>query len=242
MKSELAKLVELQITDTKIRKLKNAINSADKRRAEIEQEFEKHASSIREVQNRAEAAKAEKAKLETQIADDKGKLERANRNLKNAQNQKEYEAAMREIDVLQKDISALETQVLEKLEAVEEVEKELAERKDEIESLEGNREKALSEFEAQLTQDQADFKVEQGNRDKVFPTLPKNLAAVYDRMAQRSRDGIAVAEVKNGSCSACFMKLRPQVVVELKMSDKIITCESCARILYIVANHDAVGS
>ena len=53
-------------------------------------------------------------------------------------------------------------------------------------------------------------------------------------MTTRSRDGIAVAEVKNGSCSACFMKLRPQVLVELKLGGEIITCESCTRILYIL--------
>jgi predicted nucleic acid-binding Zn-ribbon protein len=52
-------------------------------------------------------------------------------------------------------------------------------------------------------------------------------------MATRSRDGIAVAEVKNGACSACFMSLRPQMLVELKTTDKLITCESCTRILYI---------
>jgi predicted nucleic acid-binding Zn-ribbon protein len=52
-------------------------------------------------------------------------------------------------------------------------------------------------------------------------------------MATRSRDGIAVAEVKNGACSACFMSLRPQMLVELKTTDKMITCESCTRILYI---------
>ena len=52
-------------------------------------------------------------------------------------------------------------------------------------------------------------------------------------MATRSRDGIAVAEVVNGSCSACFMSLRPQMQLEIKTNDKIITCESCARILYV---------
>ncbi len=242
MKSELEKLVELQITDTNIRRLKNAINSADKRRADIEQEFEQHASSIREIQNKAEAAKADKAKTENEIAEAKSKLERADRNLKNAQNQKEYEAAMREVDVLQKELSTLETKVLEQLEAIEEVEKDLAERSEEIAGLEGKREKALVEFEKELKKNNAEFKVEQGKRDKVFPTLPKTLASVYDRHAQRSRDGIAVAEVKNGSCSACFMKLRPQVVLELKITDKIMTCESCARILYILPTKDAVAT
>ncbi|HXG83792.1 MAG TPA: C4-type zinc ribbon domain-containing protein, partial [Pyrinomonadaceae bacterium] len=59
---------------------------------------------------------------------------------------------------------------------------------------------------------------------------------------QRSRDGIAVAEVIKGSCSACFMKLRPQMQVELKTSDRIITCESCTRILYINAPETKAAS
>ena len=54
-------------------------------------------------------------------------------------------------------------------------------------------------------------------------------------MPQRSRDGIAVAEVVNGSCSACFMSLRPQMSLEVKRGDAIITCESCTRILYIAS-------
>jgi predicted nucleic acid-binding Zn-ribbon protein len=38
------------------------------------------------------------------------------------------------------------------------------------------------------------------------------------------------------------MKLRPQMQVELKTSDRIITCESCTRILYIGAPETKVAS
>ena len=234
MKSELEKLVELQKTDTNIRKLKKAIETADERRAAIEQEFEQHASSIREIQTRSETAKAERDRLEAQIAENKNYLERADRNLKHAQNQKEYETAMRETDALQKQIAALEAQVLEKMTTVEEVEKVLAERSEEISSLESNRRSEMETFETELAANQAELDSELKKRHDVFITLPANLASVYNRMAQRSRDGIAVAEVKNGSCSACFMKLRPQMQVEIKKGDRIITCESCTRILYIV--------
>jgi hypothetical protein len=234
VKSELEKLVELQKTDTNIRKLKKAIETADERRAAIEQEFEQHASSIREIQTRSETAKAERDRLEAQIAENKNYLERADRNLKHAQNQKEYETAMRETDALQKQIAALEAQVLEKMTTVEEVEKVLAERSEEISSLESNRRSEMETFETELAANQAELDSELKKRHDVFITLPANLASVYNRMAQRSRDGIAVAEVKNGSCSACFMKLRPQMQVEIKKGDRIITCESCTRILYIV--------
>ncbi|HLM60226.1 MAG TPA: C4-type zinc ribbon domain-containing protein, partial [Pyrinomonadaceae bacterium] len=163
-------------------------------------------------------------------------FERADRNLKHAQNQKEYETAMRESEVLQKQISALETQVLEKMTEIEEVEQVLADRSDEINSLEANRSNALADFDKELAANRKEFEKESAKRHEVFITLPPQMASVYNRLAQRSRDGIAVAEVIGGSCSACFMKLRPQMQVNLKTSDKIITCESCTRILYIAPN------
>jgi predicted nucleic acid-binding Zn-ribbon protein len=233
VREELAKLIDLQKTDTNIRRLKKAIETADKRRADIEQEFEKHASSIREIQLRRDQIADERADLERQIAENKTYLERADRNLKHAQNQKEYETAMRETDALQKQIGTLEGAALEKITALEEVEKVLEERSEEINSLDAKREKALTEFDKEIAKARAEFASETAKRQEVFVTLPKNLAAVYDRMAQRSKDGIAVAEVVNDSCSACFMHLRPQMQLEVKRGDQIITCENCARILYI---------
>lgn len=233
MSSQLENLIELQKTDTNLRKLKKSIETAEQRRASIEQEFEQHAFEIRTIENKRDEAKAERAKLETQITDAKNKVERADRNLKNSQNQKEYEAAMRELDVLQKEISALETKVLEQLTIIEENEGILNERAEEISGLEGNRTKALADFESQLAKDVAEFESQNVHREKIFKLLPPQMASIYNRLVQRSRDGIAVAEVTNGTCQACFMALRPQIVVEIRRGDKIITCESCTRIMYI---------
>lgn len=247
MTSDLEKLIDLQLTDTNIRQLRTKIETSETRRAEIEQEFEKHAFSIREVQGKRETLVADKANLEKQIADNRTYLERADRNLKHSQNQKEYETAMRETDALQKQIGVFETQIEEKNSALEEVDKELAERSEEIDSLDEKRDEALREFDSELKKNKDELASETEKRAKVFETLPKQLATVYDRMAQRSRDGIAVAEVVNGSCSACFMSLRPQMQVEVRKGDEIITCESCTRILYVSAkpaelNEAASGS
>ncbi|MGC2237127.1 MAG: C4-type zinc ribbon domain-containing protein [Pyrinomonadaceae bacterium] len=235
MKAELEKLIDLQITDTNIRRLKIAIDTADERRAAIEQEFETHASSIREIQGRRDKARAEHTDLENKIADNKVHLERANRNLKHAQNQKEYETSMREADSFQKMITTFETQTVEKMTEIEEVEKVLEERAEEINSLESKREAALKEFDKEISAYRKDFEKESAKRQEVFVTLPANLAAVYNRLTQRSRDGIAVAEVKNGACSACFMALRPQMQAEVRKGNAILTCENCTRILYVPA-------
>ncbi len=233
MRSELEKLIDLQKTDTNIRRLKQQIETAETRRADIEQEFEQHAFSIREIQGKRDKLHADRADLEKQIAENKTYLERADRNLKHAQNQKEYETAMRETDALQKQISAFETQIVEKMTALEEVEKELEERAEEINSIDAKREAALTEFENELAINKKELEDDTKKRELVFETLPAQLASVYNRLAQRGRDGIAVAAVINGSCSACFMSLRPQMQVEVKKGDQIITCESCTRILYM---------
>jgi predicted nucleic acid-binding Zn-ribbon protein len=233
VRRELEKLIALQTTDTNIRRLKKSLETAEARRADIEQEFEKHAFSIREIQERRDRLQTERSELEKQIAENKTYLERADRNLKHAQNQKEYETAMRETDALQKQIAAFETQVIEKLSASEEVEKELADRADEISTLDAKREAALAEFDAAIEAERKELADSTAARHEVFVTLPDRLAAVYNRLAQRGRDGVAVAEVTGGSCSACFMALRPQMLVEVKRGEQIITCESCTRILYI---------
>lgn len=233
MIAELDKLIELQKTDTNLRRLKRSLESADERRATIEQEFEQHASSIREIQNKRDELHARRADLEKQIAENKTYLERADRNLKHAQNQKEYETAMRETDALQKQIGAFETQIVESMDELEKVEASLEERTEEINSLDAKRSAALSEFDKLAARDRAEYDAELKHRAEAFATLPTRLASVYDRMAQRSRDGIAVAEVVNGSCSACYMQLRPQVQLNVKKGDEIITCESCTRILYL---------
>lgn len=239
MKSELEKLIDLQTTDSNIRRLRKTIETADQRRAEIQQEFEQHASSIREIQARRDSLRAEHADLERQAAENRVYLERAERNLKHAQNQKEYETAMRETDSLQKQITTFETQAIEKLAEVEEVENSLKERSEEIDTLESKREAALADFDSEVAAAKSELDVAAAHREKVFTTLPKNFASVYDRLVQRSKDGIAVAEVVNGSCSACFMALRPQMQLEVKRGDAIITCENCTRIMYIAAK-DAV--
>ena len=233
MIAELDKLIELQKTDTNLRRLKRSLDTAEQGRAAIELEFEQHAFSIREIQNRRDTLAAKRADLEKQIAENKTYLERADRNLKHSQNQKEYETAMRETDALQKQIAAFETQIVEIMEESEGVEKELEERAEEITTLDGKRDVALKEYDAGLKKSRSEFDSETKHRQTAFATLPANLASVYDRMAQRSRDGIAVAEVVNGSCSACYMHLRPQVQLNVKKGDEIITCESCARIMYM---------
>lgn len=239
MNRELEQLIRLQNTDTKIKKLENLIKTAPQRRVSLEQEFEKRASDIRELQRGRDDARAAKTKLENEIADAAAKLERAERNLKQSQNQKEYEAAVREKGAFQKQISDLETKLLETEEQLETAEKNLAERAAEIAGIESEKESSLKDFESETETQKKELETERKNRETVFAELPKQAAAIYNRLVTRIRDGVAVAEVRNGACSACFMALRPQMLADVRSGKQIMTCESCNRILYVAPKETA---
>jgi predicted nucleic acid-binding Zn-ribbon protein len=70
---------------------------------------------------------------------------------------------------------------------------------------------------------------------KVYPpNIEPRLLAQYEKIL-KSREGLAVAPVQHNACGGCHLGLPPQIVNEIHLSDKVIVCESCARILYWVS-------
>jgi uncharacterized protein len=233
VKAELQKLIALQNLDTTIRKLEQDQQATPERRAEIEKEFDQRAFEIRALENRRDEAKQTRARLENEAVEQKGRAERAERNLMSSKKQDEYTAAIREADSARKQISTLETQILEQLEQLEKAEAALSERAEEISSLNSDREARLKGFDEESGSNAERLAAARKERDDLFANLPKAMSAQYMRIQTRIRDGVAVAEARNRSCSACFMSLRPQMMAEIRRGDEIITCDNCGRILYV---------
>jgi predicted nucleic acid-binding Zn-ribbon protein len=232
VKAELEKLIALQNLDTTIRKLEKELEAIPQRRAEIEKEFDQRAFEIRGLETRRDDAKHTRARLEIEVVEQRGRLERAERNLMSSKKQDEYTAAIREADAARKQISTLETQILEQMETLDKAEAALNERADEIATLNSDREARLKAFDEETTRQSEQLVVARKDRDQVFANLPKAMSTMYSRISARIRDGVAVAEARNRSCTACFMSLRPQVMAEIRRGEEILTCDNCGRILY----------
>ena len=232
MKAELEKLIALQNLDTTIRRLEKELEAIPQRRAEIEGEFDQRAFEIRALESRRDDAKHARARLENEAVEQRGRAERAERNLMSSKKQDEYTAAIREADAARKQISTLETQILEQMETLDKAEAALKERSDEIATLNSDREARLKAFDEETQQQSRQLVSARAEREQVFAGLPKAMSTMYSRISARIRDGIAVAEARNRSCTACFMSLRPQVMAEIRRGDDIITCDNCGRILY----------
>ena len=232
MKAELSQLIALQNADTNIRRLQAEIESIPERRVEIEREFDQRAFEIRDLEQRRDAAFHERARLEKEIFEQKQRAERADRNLMAAKKPDEYTAAIREADAARKQISAYETNVLEQMEAFEGAEKELHERAPEVEKLRGEMEASFKVFDQQVQQQQKELEQARVDRERLLKELPKAMSTLYNRISARIRDGVAVAEARNGACTACYMALRPQIMADVRRGEEVITCDNCNRILY----------
>ena len=242
MKAELQELVALQKLDTTIRTLQKELEAIPQRRAEVESEFDQRAFEIRALENSRDEARHIRARVENEILEQKTRVERAERNLMSSKKPEEYTAAIREADAARKQISALETQILEQMEIFERAETSLKERADEIASLNTDREARLKTFDDSTRAQSDQLQLSINERDRVFNSLPKQLSSQYKRISARIRNGVAVAEARNGSCTACFMALRPQAMSQVRRGEELVTCDNCNRILYYAATDSAPAS
>ena len=237
MKAELQQLIALQIADTSIRKLQAELEAIPKRRAEVESEFDQRAFEFKALEQARDAARAARLQLDKELAEQRVRAEKAERDLMSSTNSKAYEAAIREVDAAKKRINELETKILEQMEAGEQAEKSLGEREPELARLRGEFDERLKTFEEQTRAQAAEVEARRADRDRIFAELTPTARSLYNRISARIRDGIALAEARNGSCSACFMSLRPQIMAQVRRGEEIIQCDNCNRILYYAPEH-----
>src|SRR4029077_7622051 len=70
-------------------------------------------------------------------------------------------------------------------------------------------------------------------RVDVVLSLTPQVLSTFELVSNR-RNGIAVAEARDGICTICHVRLRPQVFNTVRRNDDIVQCDSCQRILYFV--------
>lgn len=83
---------------------------------------------------------------------------------------------------------------------------------------------------------QASYKEQSAERAKRAAEVPKPLLAQYEAIRTKYL-GVGISVLKGGTCGACGTNLPTKVVQSLD-SDRLVTCESCHRILFKVVAGD----
>jgi hypothetical protein len=70
-----------------------------------------------------------------------------------------------------------------------------------------------------------------GRRQTLIPEVDPKLLSFYERILV-GREGLGMVLIDDTSCLGCHMQLPPQVINEVRLREKMVTCENCSRILY----------
>ena len=69
-------------------------------------------------------------------------------------------------------------------------------------------------------------------REALLAKAPENIVPLYNRL-MKTKDGLAIAPLRDGKCEGCHMKLIASTVIKVQSAKEIAQCEDCGRILYL---------
>ncbi len=231
MEENMKMLIDLQSCDTEIGDLERRIAEAPLRIKEIEDKLAEIDGEWEAAEKQLEEVKLKRRGLEKDIEMAESQIGKANTKLSNIKSNREYKAALKEIDDLTREKSKLEDNAIEFMEQVDSLSAQCLAKKEERDRV---RQEVMEEKE--------DILQEMGSMDKTLKTLGMKrgqfcmkvsgeLLKRYDFIRER-RSGVALSPVLNGVCQVCHMEIPPQKYNELLRGESMLDCPYCHRIIY----------
>jgi hypothetical protein len=234
MHADLERVIALQQLDTQANQARRQLAEGPEREKAFEARLADAGERTADAKAKLAANQEARRAIEKEVAVHQGRLSKYREQAMAVKTNQEYHAIQHEIAHAQGEIKKHEDAMLEHMVEADDLAATIksadmalaAEQK----TIDADR-KAMQAADAAL----------QGSLDKLTADRAAIAAAVTDKRLLANyeasvirRQGIAVAEAKDGICTICHVRLRPQVFNEVRRNDGIIHCDSCQRILYFV--------
>jgi predicted nucleic acid-binding Zn-ribbon protein len=233
MNADLERIVALQ-------KLVSAAHDAERRLAEeperekaLEARLETARQHVAAAKARLTDNQASRRAVEKDVAVHQGRLSKFREQAMAVKTNQEYHAVQKEIGFAQGEIKTIEDNILELMVEADDltatVKRAEAELASEQKAVDADRRAMATE----LATMKSSLERIAAERAEVVRGLNPPVLAIFELVLRR-RNGTAVAQARDGICTVCHVRLRPQVFNNILRNDQIIQCDSCQRILYHV--------
>jgi predicted nucleic acid-binding Zn-ribbon protein len=233
MNADLERVIALQRLDSAASDAQRRLAEEPERQRAIEASVEAAKQKVADAKAQLADSQNARRTLEKEVAVHQGRLSKFRDQLMSVKTNVEYQAMQKEIGFAESEVKAIEDKVLERMlegdelaAAAKRAEAELAAAQ---KAGENDRRTLAGDAEALRTS----LEKIRAERAELVRAIDPQVLATYDLVSRR-RNGIAVAQARDGICTICHVRLRPQVFNNIRGNDSIIQCDSCQRILYFV--------
>jgi len=230
---DLERLIRLQNLDSAADEARRAIAALPERFGALDAQLEGAKSDLADAKSRLAASQEARRAIEKDLSVVQTRLSRFKDQLMEVKTNREYTAMQKEIETAQQEVQQFEEKILERMLEADELSAAVKSAEGRLAAAERSTtaERQTLDQERQAMEARLD---ETGRaREALVAQLPSETLAVFEKIS-RTRKGVAVAEARDGTCIVCHVRLRPQVLSEVRRNDRVIQCESCQRILYYV--------
>ncbi len=231
MISELTPLIRLQGIDLEIRKIEQKKAKLPERLDALQERVADKEAAIQEMRDKITDLRKRKIEIEDELELETERMKKSQQKMSAVQNNREYQALNKEIEEIKKANKTREDELLELMEEMKKLEESIAEGEKELDvdrKEAAAEEKHINEIAASLDKKISDLNTE---AEAVTSEVKPDLLARYRFLADK-RQGLVIAAVSDGVCSACNMNIPPQMFNELLRDERIMTCPSCQRLIY----------
>ena len=233
MLPDLQHLIHLQEIDTALERARLRISEIPTVQQGLEARAAERAAAVQAVKDRIAATAAARRDVEKEVAAVQTRLSKYKDQLMAVKTNKEYQAMQTEIATAEGLVRSHEDRLLELMEVSEQEAADLKAAEATLKSEQASIAAEQKALEAEKGQQDTELQRLSGERQELTPQISREALAIYDRVAH-GRKGLALAEARDGLCTVCHVRMRPQVFNEVRRNAAVIQCESCTRILYFV--------
>jgi len=231
MLPDLERLIRLQQLDTGADEARRTVDGIPSRIADLDTRLTTCAMALDAAKQRLADQKSERQAVEKSLAEVQVRLSRFKDQQMAVKTNKEYTAMQHEIATAEAQVRRFEDAILERMLEADDLAADVvsAERTLQAERTETDRERVMLETERAETQRRLSGTSDE--RAKLTENIGAAARQLFETVA-RQRRGVAVVEARDGHCTVCHVRLRPQVFNQVLRNTELVQCDSCMRILY----------
>ncbi len=230
MLEQLELLMRLSVIDGELRQLLFERESLPGSIEELESQKESILCEITSREGLLEESAKERKHLERNLEDLSAKLKDLESKRLQIKTNEEYAALSLEMEHARTHISDAEDGVLRSLETAEQVTSELEAAREQARAVRETLDERIAFLKADLAKRDDAIAIKKDERLRAAMLIDRTVLRKYDRILESKGDS-AMASVADGACSGCRMRLPPQMLIEVRRSDRLMECQSCGRIL-----------